>query len=396
VSGHETSVQERPAPDAVRLTDRPATIEIAFLDVGQGDTAVISAYDPTRDAQAALVVDCVDPVAVLRYLKARRIQRISGLVLTHLHQDHCKGVVELLKQYADWAGVPCGTVFYNWSPMSVSQADRRKLVRDNDAHDEADAGHPTERETVLKTFLAWVSANGTRVASIEQSGRPCILPAPFCDAVQVRQPWHSDMPALLSKGLNNTSVLLRVQAPGGATALLTGDLEPHAWELLKRHDGFDARADVLKFPHHGAWDDSQAAVAELLNAVDPSLVVISVGSEGVKYDHPKSHVFAELRARKDRVRFFCTQATAKCGDVSEQTAAEARRRLRLHGEPLTGDARPTAVRGCSCAGTVVIELDETATVVQPQLRFHRDEVVRVLYARHQCPLHDGGPVPAHH
>lgn len=47
-------------------------IKIAFLDVGQGDTVVISC----SDTHEAIVVDCVDAKAVLNYLKHESIIKL--------------------------------------------------------------------------------------------------------------------------------------------------------------------------------------------------------------------------------------------------------------------------------------------------------------------------------
>jgi ribonuclease BN (tRNA processing enzyme) len=63
-------------------------IKIAFLDVGQGDTAVISCPE-TREA---IVVDCINAKAVKDYLVEEHITHLSGIIVTHLHADHYSGV----------------------------------------------------------------------------------------------------------------------------------------------------------------------------------------------------------------------------------------------------------------------------------------------------------------
>jgi len=86
------------------------------------------------------------------------------------------------------------------------------------------------------------------------------------------------------------------------------------------------RADVLKFPHHGAWPSDYPAISQfrgverrtlthLLEAVDPEIVVLSVGTDNI-HGHVRPEVFTAvvaLRGRKLRIkRFVCTQITRTC------------------------------------------------------------------------------------
>ena len=67
-------------------------IRIAFLDVGQGDTIVISSPETSE----AIVVDCIDANAVLEYLEQEETKYLRGIVITHLHDDHYCQVDDLL------------------------------------------------------------------------------------------------------------------------------------------------------------------------------------------------------------------------------------------------------------------------------------------------------------
>ena len=70
--------------------------------------------------------------------------------------------------------------------------------------------------------------------------------------------------------------------------LLTGDVEPEAQrDLLDR--GVDLRADVLKVPHHGSGAQEPA----FLDAVDPSVVLTSVGADNT-YGHPSARTLSRL------------------------------------------------------------------------------------------------------
>ncbi len=77
-----------------------SVIKIAFLDVGQGDTMIISC----PDTHEAIVVDCVDDYAVLEYFEKEQIRNLRGVIITHIHADHYKGVANLLYNCASVVG----------------------------------------------------------------------------------------------------------------------------------------------------------------------------------------------------------------------------------------------------------------------------------------------------
>ena len=164
---------------------------------------------------------------------------------------------------------------------------------------------------------------------------------------------------------------------------MTGDLEPAGWKkLCKNYSSTNLPSDVLKFPHHGgSWKNDD--IDNLLDVVNPSIVVISVGSKGYKkYTHPNPDVFEALKKRPN-IRLLCTQATNQCqqnvmaqrGAVRDLLTKQASK----NGQKLIGSKR-----GCPCAGTVVIELSENAQVIQPETLFHQQTIITPHFKNHQC------------
>src|SRR3712207_7512418 len=80
----------------------------------------------------------------------------------------------------------------------------------------------------------------------------------------------------------------------GVTGVQTCALPISQRDLLDR--GVDVRADVLKVPHHGSGAQEPA----FLDAVDPSVVLTSVGADNT-YGHPsrseERRVGKECRSR---------------------------------------------------------------------------------------------------
>ncbi len=196
-------------------------------------------------------------------------------------------------------------------------------------------------------------------------------------------PYAIDLFSLEPKGLNNTSVVLHIIG-SGSRALLTGDLEPAGWQMLQANHP-DLRSDVLKFPHHGgAWNASNTKT--LLDAVQPSVVVISVGTEGEKYKHPNEEVFHTLSSPPySHIRVLCTQVTTQCRASALGQKASVIHHLDQQANT-KGCERIGSKHGCPCAGTIIIELGDKVRVIQPSQAFHQDSIIVPHFHSHKCVL----------
>jgi competence protein ComEC len=87
---------------------------------------------------------------------------------------------------------------------------------------------------------------------------------------------------------NNNSVVARL-VMGQVSFLLPGDIEEAAENVLVA-SGQQLASTVLKAPHHGGDTSSSAA---FLNAVNPELVVVSVGADN-RFGHPSPQVLERL------------------------------------------------------------------------------------------------------
>jgi beta-lactamase superfamily II metal-dependent hydrolase len=100
-------------------------IKLAFLDVGQGDTIVISC----PETQEAIVVDCVKSTPVIDYLRREDIKQLRGIIITHLHMDHYQQVANLLYNCPEVVGTQ-GCEILATSEDIVNPKDlRRESVR---------------------------------------------------------------------------------------------------------------------------------------------------------------------------------------------------------------------------------------------------------------------------
>jgi competence protein ComEC len=244
-----------------------ASSRATFLDVGQGDAAVVELA-----GGRVLVIDAggfpgsdfdTGAAIVEPFLRARKVARVDALVMSHAHPDHAGGLAHLVRQFAPaevwWAGI--GGVGTAWDDVVRALRETGTPVRI--LH--AGATIPDFPEiTVLHPTAAW--------------------------------------PA---RSLNDASLVLRVVV-GPVAMLFTGDAERDA-EAAMLHGGGDLTALVLKVPHHGSHTSS---TAPFVAAVAPALAVVSVGAEN-RFGHPAPDVVARY-ARNGIV----LRRTDQCGAIA--------------------------------------------------------------------------------
>ena len=238
---------------AITIGSRPdGRLHLTVLDIGQGDAILVEA----PSGRTMLIDGGPDPELTLRRLGANTpffARRIDLLVLSHPHQDHVAGLVEILGRHRVGAILHAGISFEN--------AAFDRLLTD-----------------------AAAAAVPVRLA---RAGQTVALDA--TTSLEILFPSEADASAPLPEGdINNGSVVLLLRH-GGFTALLTGDAKaPVEAALIGR--GILPPVDVLKVGHHGSHSSTTPG---LLAAVKPSLAIISSG-EGNEYGHPAPETLAAL------------------------------------------------------------------------------------------------------
>ncbi len=250
------------------LSPARAELSVTFLDVGQGDAALIEGPSGQR-----VLVDGGPSGEVLSDALGRVLpfydRRIDLVVLTHPQADHLAGLPVVLDRYS--VGAVMTTRFANETAL----------------YDEwQDLLATSHIPSVTATRGQWIDlADGARLTVLN--------PTPTTKLID-------------DSGLNDTSIVLRLTM-GDAAVLLTADISQDAESALIRL-GTDLRSTVLKVPHHGSATSSSPP---FLARVHPLVDVISVGPNN-PYGHPAPEVL-------DRLQGGAVYRTDEDGDVTVST-----------------------------------------------------------------------------
>lgn len=227
------------------------SLEVSFLDVGQGDSILVKG--PTG---IEMLIDGGKDRSVLRQLPRVMgpLDRTLDLVIaTHPDADHIGGLPDVLARYQVAHILESGRV------ADSSYVDRL-----------------TNAETNERGATLGVARRGMRIHLGDGA---------YADVL------HPEDNVVQLPDTNDASVVMRL-VYGETEFMLTGDAPSWVEDRLVKAYGDGLKSDVLKAGHHGSKTSTDQA---FLDAVDPDMVVISAGKDN-SYGHPNGEVLDRIRA----------------------------------------------------------------------------------------------------
>jgi len=231
--------------------DAATGLTLDFLDVGQGDGALIrtpGGHWLAVDAGPLLGTADAGRRVVAPFLARHGVHRLAALILSHAHADHVGGAATLLRRIRTDVVLEPGELY----------------------DDPAYAGF---LDAVAETGVPWKSGRAGATFVLDSVRFTVLHPDTSWAG------WRAD--------LNEDSIVLRVEYRA-FTALFAGDAGLAAEARMAGHVG---RVDLLKVGHHGSRGASGDA---WLSELAPRAAVISVGAHN-RYGHPSPEALERLR-----------------------------------------------------------------------------------------------------
>jgi competence protein ComEC len=265
-------------------------LRIDFLDVGQGDSALVTFPDgttllvdgggrPGPFKQEAAPDESVETferetrsigeAVVSEYLWWRGLDHVDYILATHADADHIDGLNDVARNFDVRAALVARTPFRDpeYSKFAETLAGRHIPIR------KISSGDVLQFTGVTASVM-----------------------------------WPPPATSENAPSRNNDSIVLNLHF-GDRTFLLTGDIEAPAENAMLEAQN-NVRADVIKVAHHGSKTSSTEA---FIRATGPRFAVISVGQTSI-FGHPNKDVVDRWRASGAQIL-----TTGKSGTITFST-----------------------------------------------------------------------------
>ncbi|MEE8335069.1 MAG: DNA internalization-related competence protein ComEC/Rec2 [Candidatus Neomarinimicrobiota bacterium] len=230
------------------------TMDVIFLDVGQGDAVVIklqSGKTMLIDAGRRNLSQDYGKRVVLPALEYLGIKHLTWAVMTHPHNDHIGGFITIEEE------------------MKVDTLWDTYLNYDS---------------WTYKFIIEKFSKNGTVISRLSRGE---IKKLDEFTTLMVLAP--DSIFVNTDKNVNNSSIVFKI-VHGETTILFTGDMEKVGDIHLSKY-GDHLNAEILKVAHHGSITSTSQLI---LDRISPQLAFVSVGKSN-RFGHPSNLVLKRLK-----------------------------------------------------------------------------------------------------
>ncbi|MEK7702675.1 MAG: DNA internalization-related competence protein ComEC/Rec2 [Nitrospirota bacterium] len=236
---------------ALRFTSE--SLQVTFLDVGQGDGALIEFPNGETmlvDAGSGMPID-LGKAAILPFLWEKKIKTIDYVVETHPQMDHIGGLTSIIQKFEVKKlfvnGIVPDAQFYK---ALMERVQKNKMKRQ-----------------VVNEDTMPLEIGGCRIVFLH----PTANVSPY------------------EKKMNDHSIVFRLSCPmlSDAAFLFTGDIERQAIDIILSDNDL-SQTDILKVPHHGAKNGVSGWLLpkdQFIKKVAPKIAIFSVGKNN-RYGHP--------------------------------------------------------------------------------------------------------------
>lgn len=308
------------------------SMELYFLDVGQGDAAFVVTPNNTKILVDGGLRDRALGFLIWKYRldKPNTKVNIDHLFLSHADSDHVQGLIGLLNHpkitisniYHNGIGV-----FDSGFSESIGNRSNNKLTTIHSTlHDLEDLDLADDRGDTFRPWVNAARASGATyqmlheehgVLDIGDQDIELEILGPRIESDHKSLPWFKNK----SHTINGNSLVFRI-THDFVRAFFSGDLNEEGSDHLLDSPGWalKANAHIFKAPHHGSHEYSR----HLFEAVNPMLTVVSSG-EVPDHGHPRATFLGAVgkASRGEAPMIFSTALAALFTDAGDANAVEA-------------------------------------------------------------------------
>lgn len=222
-------------------------LAVYALDIGQGDAIFIEAENGNQ-----ILIDGGPNKKILEELgKVMPFydRKINTIILTHPHEDHLNGLIEVLKNY------------------------KVDAVLESGNHGETAAYNEFQKIIKEKKIPLFLAKQGMKLKIDSGTELDILLP----------------VLNIVNGGIHDQMVVGKL-IYGNNSFMLTGDMEQNLEDYLISVQKENLKSDVLKAGHHGSRTSTSE---EFLGWVSPKYAVISAKTRN-KYGHPHKEILERL------------------------------------------------------------------------------------------------------
>jgi len=271
-------------------------LRIDFLDVGQGDAALVTMPDGTT-----LLIDGGGRPAFQGRRKVTEREEPDDDFAQQFERDTRSIGEAVVSEYLWWRGLDS----IDYILATHADADHIDGLNDVARNFHVRAALVARTPGDDPEFAKFAATLAARNIPLNVIGAGDVLSFGRATATIL---WPSLTNDTQAPSANNDSIVLRLQLDE-RTILMTGDVEQEGEAAIIKAGGSLA-ADVVKVPHHGSKTSSTAA---FVAAIHPQLAVISVGLNSV-FGHPNTDVVERWRSSGAEV-----MTTGKRGTITVTT-----------------------------------------------------------------------------
>ena len=307
------------------------SLELYFLDVGQGDAAFIVTPNNTKILVDGGLRDRALGFLIWKYRLDQENNRVTidHLFLSHTDEDHVEGLIPLLGHpkitvnAIHHSGIGQFDSGFNTDLGNLSNDNRLTTLHDTlddlNGLDLASGPHDL--------FADWIDAvrdsgaaygrldRSTGIFDVDDPDITCEIAGPLLEPDGQSLRWFSDK----SHTINGHSLVFRLTYRNVRT-FFSGDLNIRGSEhlLTAPNSDLSLNSHILKAPHHGSHEFDPS----FLDAVNPMITIVSSG-EAPDHGHPRANFLGAIGrySRSAEPLLFSTEMAALFLDIDDPDPA---------------------------------------------------------------------------